>query len=125
SYAGLVLDLHRAHRRERLLDEVVLLVVERGPAEVREAEGAVDAAAVVVVRLPAALAGGDHALGDHVHRGLELELLPRRRARPAVEDLREPPGLLDELARGRALGAQRPLVDGRARVALDVDELAA
>ena len=40
SYAGLVLDLDRAQRREQLLDQVVLLVVERRAAEVREAERA-------------------------------------------------------------------------------------
>ena len=43
----------------------------------------------------------------------------------AVPDLGEAAGLLDELARGGALRAQRALVDRRARVALDVDELAA
>ena len=46
------------------------------------------------------------------------------RARRAVAHLGQAPGLLDELARGRALRAQRALVDRRARVALDVDELA-
>ena len=125
SYAGLVLDLHGAHRGERLLDEVVLLVVERRAAEVREPHRAVHAVAVVVDVLPAVLAGGDHALGDHVHRLVELELLPLRPARPAVQHLGQPARLLDELARGRALRAQRPLVDRGARVALDRDELAA
>ena len=41
SYAGLVLDLDRAERREELLDQVVLLVVERRAAEAGEAERAV------------------------------------------------------------------------------------
>src|ERR687885_755253 len=90
----------------------------------REAERAVDAAAVAVAVLPAVLARGDHALGDHVHRLVELELAPLGRAGRAVPDLRQPPGLLDELARGRALRAERSLVDWRARIALDVDELA-
>src|SRR5829696_1092837 len=124
SYAGLVFDLDRAHRREELLDQVVLLVVERGAAQVREAHRAVDAPAVLVLDLPVVLAGADDALGDHVHRRLELDLLPLRPARPAVLDLGEATGLLDQLARGRALRAQRALVDRRARVALDVDELA-
>src|SRR4051794_4761377 len=111
SYARLVLDLHGAHRGERLLYEVVLLVVERRTAEVGEAQRAVHAPAMVVRVLPAVLAGGDDALGDHVHRDLEVELAPLGRARRAVEDLRQPAGLLDELARGRALRAQRALVD--------------
>src|SRR5205807_81413 len=124
SYARLVLDLHGAHRREELLDQVVLLVVERRAAEMGEAQRAVDAVAAAVAVLPAALARGDHALGDHVHRLLELELLPLAAAGPPVADPGQATGLLDELARGRALGAQRPLVDRRARIALDVDELA-
>src|SRR5215218_9751909 len=124
SYPGLVLDLDRAHGREGLLDEVVLLVVERRPAEVGEPHRAIHAPALVVRVLPAGLAGGDQALGDHVHRRLELELLPLRPARAAVLDLLEAAGLHDELAGGAALRAQRPLVDRRARVALDVDQLA-
>src|SRR6187200_2685502 len=59
SYAGLVLDLDGAHRRERLLDQVVLLVVERRAAEVGEAHRAVHAPALVVGLLPPVLAGGD------------------------------------------------------------------
>src|SRR5919108_4858443 len=125
SYAGLVLDLDGAHRGERLLDQVVLLVVERGAAEVGEAERAVDPVALVAEVLPAVLAGGDPALGDHVHRRLEVDLLPLGRVRPAVLDLHQPPRLLYQLARRGALGAQRALVDRGLRVALDVDELAA
>jgi hypothetical protein len=59
SYAGLVLDLHRAHRGEELLDQVVLLVVQRRAAEVGEAERPVDLPAALVVRLPVVLAGAD------------------------------------------------------------------
>src|SRR3954464_13926299 len=124
SYTGLVLDLHRSHRGEQLLDQVVLLVVERGTAEVREAECAIDSMPVVVALLPALLAGRDRPLGDHVHRLVELELLPLGAAGPAISHLRQAAALLDELARGGALRAERALVDGRARVALDVDQLA-
>ena len=63
-------------RREALLDEVVLLVVDRGAAQRAEPQRAVDAPAAFVGVLPARLARGDHALGDHVHRLLEVELLP-------------------------------------------------
>jgi hypothetical protein len=44
SYACLVLDRDRTERGEELLDEVVLLVVERGAAEGAEAERAATAA---------------------------------------------------------------------------------
>src|SRR3954466_14196212 len=81
SYAGLVLDLDRAHRREELLDEIVLLVVERRSAEVREAERTVQPAPPGVALLPAAVARGDHTVGDHVHRLIEIELPPVRPVR--------------------------------------------
>jgi len=56
SYPRLVLDLDGPERGEQLLDEVVLLVVEGGPAEAGEAEGApVELVAVDV--LPGRLAG--------------------------------------------------------------------
>src|SRR3954452_18149859 len=118
SYAGLVLDLDRTHRGPELLDQVVLLVVERGAAEVRERQR------VGVLLVPVALAGGDHPVGDHLHRRLNIEVLPVRTARSPVAHVREPAGLLDQLPRRRAARAQRPLADRRARVALDVDQLA-
>ena len=42
SYAGLVLDGHHAQVREELLDEVVLFVVQRGPAQVGDGGGVVE-----------------------------------------------------------------------------------
>ena len=48
-----------------------------------------------------------------------------RPARAPVAHLRQAARLLDELARRAPLRAQRALVDRRARVALDVDQLAA
>ena len=48
--------------------------------------------------LPPGLTRSDHALGDHVHRPLELELLPGVAARAPVEHLREAARLLHELA---------------------------
>src|SRR5262249_35610802 len=57
-------------------------------------------------------------------RLLEPDLLPLGAVRAPVEHGVQPPGLLDQLARRRALRAQRALVDRGARIALDVDELA-
>src|SRR5207245_1245622 len=82
SYARLVLDLDGAQRGEQLLDEVVLLVVERCAAEVREAERASERPAVVVGVLPSTVARVEHAFRDHVHRGVEGELLPLGPERP-------------------------------------------
>jgi hypothetical protein len=65
-----------ARRREQLLDEVVLLVVQRGAAEVGEAERPLELHAVGVLLLPGARARGDDPVGDHVHRRVEVEVLP-------------------------------------------------
>src|SRR5207253_2252138 len=59
SYAGLVLDLDDAERRHQLLDEVVLLVVERRTAEVADRERPVGGRAVVGLLLPVRRAGLD------------------------------------------------------------------
>src|SRR5215813_11578769 len=75
SYAGLVLDLDRTHRRVELLHEVVLLVVEGRSTEAGDAHGAAGAVAVRLP-LPELLACRDDPVGDHVHRRLELEVLP-------------------------------------------------
>ena len=126
SYPRLVLDLDRAQGREELLDQVVLLVVERRAAEVGEAERAVDPPALVVGVLPAVLARRrSRARRSCPSPSRASSSSHSVAARAAVLDLREAVGLLDELARGRALRAERALVDRRARVALDVDELAA
>src|SRR3712207_6428662 len=82
-YARLVLDLDRAQGAVELLHEVVLLVVEGRPSEARYPHGPVDALAVVDV-LPALAAGFQHAVGDHLHRRVEVEVLPLGPVRPAV-----------------------------------------
>src|SRR4051794_17719084 len=78
SYARLVLDLHGAHRREELLDQVVLLVVERGASQVREAERPVQLRAALVLLLPAVAAGLDDPGGGHVPLRLERPRPPPR-----------------------------------------------
>ena len=88
SYAGLVLDLHRAERREELLDQVVLLVVERGAAEVREAERAVQRAGPSVVRVLPGLRRGCAITRSAIMSIAfsSVELLPLRAVRAAVLD---------------------------------------
>src|SRR5690606_17074244 len=112
SYAGLVLDLDRAQGREQLLDEVVLLVVQGGPAEAAEPERAVQAPALVVEVLPAGVTGRQHAVGDHVHRRVEVEVLPLGPAGAAVADLLLPQRPGDQLLGRRAAGAQAAARDG-------------
>src|SRR5947209_10904332 len=125
SYAGLVLDLDGAERGEQLLDEVVLLVVEGGAAEVGEAERAPDAFVVLVVPLPALTARLDDAVGDHVHRPIEGQLLPVAAVRTAVLHLVLARRTGGELQRGRALRTQPAAADRRVGVTFDLDDLAA
>src|SRR5207302_2966306 len=84
SYACLVLDLQRTERGVELLQEIVLLDVERRSAEMREPEGAVHRCAVLVHVLPRPVARLDDAIGDHVHRPVERELFPFGAVRPPV-----------------------------------------
>src|SRR5690606_34951311 len=124
SNAGLILDLHRAERGEQLLDQVVLLVVEGGAAEAREAHRPPDPQPVLGLPLPAGAARLDHPVGDHVHRRVEVEALPLGAVRAAVEDPVLPCRPGGQLEGGRALRAQPPPADRRVRVALDLDDLA-
>src|SRR5438874_10991363 len=55
SYAGLVLDRERAGRGEELLDQVVLLAVERGAAQEVDSERALERLAVLGLLLPGVL----------------------------------------------------------------------
>ena len=107
---------------EQLLDQVVLLVVERRAAEVGEA-AACGSARRLARRAPSqvARAGGDHAVGDHVHRLLERRAPPTRvpcGRRYWTFVLAARAG--DELQRRRALRAQPAARDRRVRVALDL-----
>src|SRR5918911_505924 len=84
----LVLHLHDAERGVELLEEVVLLVVDRGAAEVRDGERPADRLAmalrlrIVDALLPRGVPRPLHALRDHLHRLLERDGLPARASRP-------------------------------------------
>ncbi len=120
--AGLVLDLHHAERRQQLLDEVVLLVVQRGAAQAGDAHGPGGAPAVLLP-LPGLAPGRDDPVGDHVHGGGQVDRLPVGRAWCAVEGVVLPAGVGGELEAGRALRAQPPAADRRVGVALDLHDL--
>src|SRR5262249_11079572 len=124
SYPRLVLDRHDTQpAAEELLDEVVLLVVDRGPAEGAEARDVVEEPAVGVAGLEVGVAGGLHPLGDPLHRPVERLRLPLVRVRGPVEDLRDAVRVDGELEGVRPLRAERALIDRAAGVALNVDEL--
>src|SRR5699024_10225739 len=119
---GLVLHLDGAERRVELLHEVVLLIVQRRPAEARDAAGALDGVPVRVGVLPEPLAGVEHAVRDHLERGVEVDLLPLGRVRLAVQDAGDPARVGDELLARRPLGAEAAAGDGAVVVALDLDD---
>jgi hypothetical protein len=81
-----VLDLDDPEARHQLLDEVVLLVVQGGAAEVADRHRPVGGIAVLGLRLPGLGAGADEPVDDHLHRVVERELLPLRAVRAPVLD---------------------------------------
>ncbi len=121
--ARLVLDLDHAERREELLDQVVLLVVERRAAERGDAHAAAGALPVVLP-LPALVAVGD-ARGRRPCpspcRGSSRS--HSRAVRPPVEHvaLARRPGR--ELQRRRALRAEPAAAVRRVGIALDLHDL--
>src|SRR5437588_8454052 len=117
SYTGLVLDRQRTHRGEELLDQIVLLAVERRATEEVDPERALERLPVVGLLLPGLLAGADHPLGDHVARLLEREVRPVARPRRPVLDPRLAHRAVDELLGCGSLWAQPSPGDRRIRVA--------
>src|SRR5205085_1156211 len=116
--------------RVELLEEIVLLVVERRPAEVGDSQGPVDADSLVfgarrLALLPGFVAGAPDALGDHLHRLLERDGFPPLAAGRPVEHPLFAMVAGDELERRRSLGTEASLGDRRIGVALDVDDLLA
>ena len=65
----------------------------------------------------------DHSVGDHLHRGVELEVLPLGAVGPAVAHLRLAQRAGDEVLAGGALGTQPAARDRAVGVALDLDDL--
>ncbi len=72
---------------EEFFDEIVLFVVERGAAQMRHAKRAIDDFAVGSFRFPVLVARLLHALGDHFHRLLQRNRLPRGGMWTAIENL--------------------------------------
>src|SRR5262249_386519 len=106
SNTGLVLDLNDAQRAEELLDEVVLLIVERRPTEMSNRHRPAQ------VLFPKRVAGPFHPLRNHVHRSFERNAFPRSRAGPTVEDMALTIGTRHQLIRRGAFRAETALRDG-------------
>ena len=109
-------------RGEQLLDEVVFFVVERGAAEMRDRQRAIDRLPFVTFLLPVRVARALHALGDHVHRRLERQLGPLGPVRLAIEHAIRAMVPGDQLVGRRALGTKAPFADRRFGIAFDVGD---
>src|SRR5918999_46940 len=120
SYSRLVGNSHEPQRVEELGNEVVLLVVYRGPTDGRDRRRAVQLLAVPVPVFPALVACLLDPLGDHAERLLEREVLPLARVRPAVADVRPAVRRGVQPEGGRALRTERARVYGAVGVALNV-----
>jgi hypothetical protein len=88
SYPCLVLDRHHSQpAAEQLLDEVVLLVVKRCPAQRADAAHRVEQAALLVARREIGVAGRLDALGNLVQRLVQRPCLPVIGVGSAVWDM--------------------------------------
>src|SRR4051794_21278732 len=106
SYPGLIADRDHAEAGgEQLLDQVVLFVVAGRAAEMGDGRELHRRLAVDLLD-ERAFARGPNAIGDHVHRRFELELLPRGRVRGAVLHRGQAVGMRDELVTGGAFRAE-------------------
>ena len=125
SYPGLVLDLHYPKRRHQLLDQVVLLVVERCPAEIGDTRGAPGPVPFVVgpARFPLRVVRTRSAIiSIACSSGSSSHAVPYGR-RYLTFDSRS--GLLTYPSEADPFGHRRPRRDRARRVALDLRYLAA
>src|SRR5713101_950843 len=123
SYARLIADTdHPEPSGEELLDQVVFFIVERRPTEMRHRSGVHHPFAVTLF-LKGAFPGVPDALGDHIHRRLEVQVLPCGRVRPPILDLSLPARVRQELETVRAFGAEPPARNRRLRVTFNGDQL--
>ena len=112
SNPGLVLDLHGPCCGEQLLDQVVLFVVQGGPAQCCDAHGAAQDPALLIRVLPRAPAGLQEAVHHHVHCSVEIQLLPFRGPRRPVQHTGLAARGVHELLARRTFGAQAPTGNG-------------
>ena len=126
SNAGLVLDADDSQpSAEQLLDEVVFLVVQRRPAERSDAHRVVHAPPVwqrLDERLVTRFLG---QLRDPLHRPIERPVLPRVGVRRAILHRVDARWRQQHPQCAGTFRAERSLVDRRARIALDMDRIAA
>src|SRR5690606_22953368 len=122
SNAGLVLHLDRAEGGVELLHQIVFLVVEGRSAQTGDPHGAPQRVVLLAPLLPGGVPGGYDAVGDHVQRGVQVQLCPLRAVRTAVPDLGFAQRGGDQLSAGGTFGAQPAPADGRIGVPFDLGD---
>src|SRR4051794_27158445 len=106
SYTGLVADANHAQTSgEKFLDQVVLFVVERGAAKMRDGLVLHQRLAVLLFH-EVALACVPKTIGDHVHGFLERNLFPLGSEWSAILDGHQALGMSVEFLRVGTLGAE-------------------
>src|SRR5262249_14501374 len=113
SNTGLILDPdHSQAGAEQLLDQVVLLVVQRCPAQTRDVEAAVEGlAGRRVGHLVGCVPGFLHPLSDALHRPIERTVFPAVRVGRAILDGGDASGVDQEAERRRPLWTERAAID--------------
>ena len=77
SYTGLIADADHAEAGgEEFFDQVVFFVVESRAAEVGDGDGSASDSGRLCDSTKVSLAAFPEAVGDHVHRLLEIEVFP-------------------------------------------------
>src|SRR5262249_21781683 len=120
SKPGLILYRDQAETSsEKFLDQVILLVVHRRPAETGHRRDVVNRRALVVPLFEIAVARLLDQSRDAIHRPIERALFPMVGVRRSVENLLDAVRVDGELKCVRALRTERALVDRAVVIALD------
>src|SRR4029077_16630000 len=123
SYPRLVGYAHHPQAKsEKLFDEIIFFVVERGAAEMTDRSRMINGRAVLFV--PArALARLPDWVRHHGHRAIQRNFRPFFRSRRAIFHFRFASRMGEQLMRCGALRAKIPLTNWTLRVALDRNKL--
>src|SRR5437868_5298069 len=124
SYPGLVADAdHAQPSRKQFLDQIVFFVIESRSAEMSYGGGLHQGFAITRF-LEGAVARVPYSVGDHVHRGFEIEFLPATGIGRAILYCLQPSGVRVQFEGVRSLRAKMAAGDRRLRVALNTNQLA-
>src|SRR5579863_3317524 len=110
SYAGLVADTnHPQPGGKQFLDQIIFFIVERGAAEMSH-RGRLHERLTFARLMERTIAGVPHAVGDHLHSSVEINVLPLVGVGSTILDLAQTPTVRVQFVR---VGAFRTKVSTR------------